>query len=293
MANFTPTTSAVFIPEVWSMKTLVATEKKLVAAKLVSRYDADVSSKGDVVHIPRISNFSAARDKVSDTQITLDTVTESEATITINKHKYLAFALEDITAKQSAYDLASYYTEKIGYGVANAVDTDVLGQYVNFTTTDVGSYISDISATTLVAAIQVLMNNDVPMTDRAFIIHSSQAAAMLDVDDFVKADFQGEYAKPTRVQTGVESEYMYGTLYGIPVYYSTNIPTTAGTTTQAHNMLIHKEAIALAMQMAPRVQKQYSIRDMADIVTVDALYGVTTTRPDFGVEIRSRIAALA
>lgn len=287
MANFTTTTSAVFIPEVWSMRTLDATESKLVAAKLVSRFDADVSEKGDIVHIPEVSNFSAARDKSAGTDITLDALTESEKTITIDQHKYVAFAIEDKLAKQSAYDLVGHYTQKAGYQIANAVDTSLLSLWSDLTTTDVGSYEADVSAASLVAAIQTLMVNDVPREDMAFVVDASQAGAMLNVADFVRADYIGNQDEFTRIVTGVDSAYMYGTLYGIPVYYSTNVQKTAGTTTSVHNMLFHKEAFALAMQMAPRVQKQYDIMALADIVVTDVLYGVQTLRSEFGVEIRS------
>lgn len=289
MANFTTTTSANFIPEIWSNRTLDATESKLVAAKLVSRYDDDIAAYGDTVHIPEVSNFSAARDKSADTEITLDALTEDEKVIYINKHKYVAFAIEDRLAKQSKFDLVGHYTQKAGYAIAKAVDSDILALYSDFTTTDAGSYEADISAASMVAAIQELMVNDVPREDQAFIIYSSQAAALQNVQQFATVDYMGEMQKPTVTQTGPESAHLYGTLYGIPVYYSTNVSTTSGTTNSVHNVLIHKEAWALAMQMAPRVQMQYSIKDVADIVLTDVLYGVKTTRTDFGVELRSTI----
>lgn len=124
---------------------------------------------------------------------------------------------------------------------------------------------------------------------RAFIIYSTQAANMLNIQQFVTTDYIGNSDQPTRVQTGVASNHLYGTLYGIPVYYTTNVPVTAGTTTSVHNVLIHKEAWALAMQMAPRVQKQYDIDVLGDKVVTDVLYGVLTTRPTFGVEMRSTV----
>lgn len=255
----------------------------------MARFDADVSSKGDVVHIPEVSNFSTARDKSADTDVTLDALTESEKTITISNHKYVAFAIEDKLAKQSAYDLVGHYTKKAGYQIANAVDTSLLSLYTGFTTTDAGSYEADISAASMVAAIQELMVNDVPQEDRAFIIYSSQAAAILNVQDFVYVERVGNTDEPGRIITGVDNNHMWGTLYGIPVYYSTNVRRTAGTTTQVHNVLIQREAWALAMQMAPRVQKQYRLEKLADMVVTDVLYGVQTIRPLFGVELRSTV----
>lgn len=168
MSNFTTTTSAVFIPELWSARTLVAAEAKYIAAKLVSRYDSEVSQKGDVVHIPEVSNFSSARDKSSDTDVSYDTITESEKQISINKHKYIGFVIEDKLSKQAGYDLVGYYTEKAGERIAKTVDSDLLSLYSDFTTNDVGSYEADLSAATMVAAIQELMVNDVPEDDKSF-----------------------------------------------------------------------------------------------------------------------------
>lgn len=287
MSNFTVTTSAVFLPEVWAKRVLVATESKLVAAKLVSRYDQEVSGFGDVVHIPNVSNFSAARTKSADTDLTYDAITETEKQISIDQHKYLGFVIEDRLAKQAAYDLPSFYTEKAGYSVAKAVDTSLLSLYTDFTTTDVGSYEADITAATMTAAYKTLAVNDVPSEDLAYIFHPYQMDALLTVQDFVTTTYQGEWDKPTRVQTGPSSRYLYGTLYGVPVYTTTNVQTTAGTTSSVHNVLIHKDAWALAMQISPRVQSQYDIDVLGDKYVVDVLYGVLTTRPDFGVEVRT------
>lgn len=287
MANFTTTTSATFIPEVWSNATIVATESKLVVAPKVKRFDADVADYGDVIHVPNISNFDGARDKSANTTLTLDTITETSVDITIDQHKYVAFMIEDKLAKQSKYDLTSEYTDRAGYAIAKAVDTSLLELYTGFTTDDVGSYETDITDAGVLAAIQQLELNDVPMEDRCLIIHAGQMTALLAIDKFVKADFLGQYDQPTRVQNGPSSSSMFGTLYGVPVYFTNNVAVTTGTTNYVHNVLIHKEAWALAMQMAPRVQMEYQLNSLADEVVTDVLYGVKTLRSTFGVELRS------
>ena len=55
MANFTVTTSAVFLPTIWANETVRATENALVAAGLVKRYDFLVKSRGQTIDIPNIS----------------------------------------------------------------------------------------------------------------------------------------------------------------------------------------------------------------------------------------------
>lgn len=163
----------------------------------------------------------------------------------------------------------------------------MLGLYTGLTTTDVGTYGTDAGDATYVAAILALNVNDVPLENRAFIIHPNQLAAIMKIDKFVKADYLGEYDQPTPVKKGPSSRYLWGTIYGTPVYWTNNLPTTAGTPTQYHNLLIHKDAFALALQQAPRLQAAYWLPSLAWKVVVDAIYGVTTLRGGFGVEIRS------
>lgn len=286
MANSTVTTGAVFIPELWAYETLKAAEKALVMAPLVKRYDSLVKGKGDTIHIPNISNLSA-NDKTAGSEVTTQAVTETETSISIDSHKETSFEIEDILAIQSQYDLRSEYTSKAGYAIAQAVDTDLLGLYSSLTSTDVGVYGSDLTDATLVAGIQKLDEVDAPIEDRCFVIAPSQKAAIMKIDKFVKADFLGEYDRPTPVKVGPNNRYLWGEIYGIPVYYTNQVTTTAGTPTQTHNLLFHKEAFALALQQAPRTQANYWAKDLAWLVTCDTIYGYSVLRTTFGVEVRS------
>lgn len=286
MANVTITTAAVFLPTLWSVETLRAAENALVAAGLVKRYDALVRAKGQAIKIPNISNLSATV-KTANNDVTTQTVTETAVTLNVDKWYESSFEIEDMVAVQSNYDLRSEYSSKAGYAIAKQIDSDVLGLYTGFTTTDVGTYGTDASDPTYVAALLALNLNDVPLEDRAIIINPNQLAAIMKIDKFVKADFLGQYDQATPVRKGPNSRYLWGEIYGVPVYYTNNVPTTAGTPTQYHNVLIHREAMALAMQQAPRLQAAYWLPSLAWKVVVDAIYGVVTLRGGFGIEIRS------
>ena len=286
MANVTITTADVFLPSLWSVETLRAAEAALVAAGNVKRYDAFVKMKGQSIKIPLISNLSA-NVKTANADVTTQTVTETSVTLNVDKWYESSFEIEDMVAVQSNYDLRSEYSEKSGYAIAKQIDSDVLGLYTGLTTTDVGTYGVDAGDSTYVAAILALNSNDVPMENRCFIMSVPQIAAIMKIDKFVKADFLGQYDQATPVKKGPNSRYLWGQIYGVPVYYSTNVPTTAGTPTQYHNVLIHKDAWALALQQAPRLQAQYWLPSLAWKVVVDAIYGVVTLRGGFGNELRS------
>jgi len=286
MPNFTTTTSAVFIPEVWSVETQRAAERALVLAPLVKRYDSLVKQRGDTIHIPKVSNLSA-NDKIQNSEVTLQTVTETEVPIAIDQWKEVSFEIEDIVKVQSQYDLRSEYTAKAGYAIAQAVDTDLFALYASLTNADVGTYAVDITDPVIVAALQKLDEADAPLEDRFLVIAPSQKAAIMKTDKFVKADYLGQYDMPTPVKRGPNNRYLWGDIYGIPTYYTNQVPVTAGTPVQTHNILFHKEAFALAMQMSPRTQASYWQKDLSWLVTADTIYGVAALRGDFGVEIRS------
>lgn len=286
MADITTVTAAVFLPTIWAMDVLMATENALVAAGLVRRFDSQVKAKGQALQIPNISNISATA-KSANTSVVPTAPTETAVTININKWYYAAVEIEDIVSVQASYDMRSLYSEKIGYGVAKQVDSDVLGLYTGLTTTDVGTYGVDIDDATLVQALLTLNTNDVPMEDRAFIVSPYQIASIMKIDKFVRSDILGQVNSAGPVMKGPNSRYLWGEIYGVPVYYTNNVPTTTATPTQTHNVLIQKEAWGLAMQQAPRLQAQYLLVDIAWLVVVDAIYGVQTIRPTFGVEVRS------
>ena len=285
--SFTTTTSSVFLPTVWSKEVTRATENALVAAGLVKRYDYLVTGRGQTIDIPNISNAFTARAKVQGTDVTDDNATETQTQITINNWYYNSFIIEDIVSVQSIYDLRSEYSNKAGYSIAKKVDTDVMGNYSSWTNTAVGTYGVDIGDATMVAALEALNLADMPFEDRAFIIYPKQVSAIMKLDKFVKADYQGEYQRTTRVVRGPNSRYMWGTIYGVPVYYTNNLPFTAGTPTQYHNMLLQKEAIALALQQAPRLQAAYWLVSLGWRVIVDTIYGYSALRLTGGVEMRS------
>ena len=282
----TTTTGAVFIPEVWSAEVLRATERALVMADKVKRYDTLVQNRGDTVHIPNVSNLTA-NDKNANTQVVLQAPTESETVIVIDNHKEASFLVEDLLRVQSNYDLMSAYTDKAGYAIAQAVDSDLLALYSSLTTTDQGTYGSDIGDAEILGAIEQLDLADAPLEDRCLVIYPTQKTAIAKLEKFVRADWLGEVDMPSPVRTGAESRYLWGTIYGIPVYYTNQVPQTAGTPTQTHNVLFHKEAFALALQQAPRTQSDYIIEYLGNLVVVDVIYGVKVLRSDFGVEVRS------
>lgn len=271
--HMTTTTGDKFRPEVWSEFIIRATESHLVMGKSVKRFDEDVVKYGDVLHLPNLSNLTA-NDKTASTQVTLQAPTETEITITIDKHKEASFLVEDILKAQSRYDLLKEYTSKAGEAIGKRADRDLIDLQSGLSQI-VGTVGSDLSDPVLVSAIQKLDEADAPMDDRTLLILPAQKAALLRIDKFVRADAIPYVKGDSPIVKGI-----FGDIYGNGVKWTTNLP--AG-----KNLLFHREAFGLAMQKKPRTQSQYKLEFLATLVVVDALYGVAEIRDTFGVLINT------
>jgi N4-gp56 family major capsid protein len=272
MANMTVTTKANFIPELWSKETIKAVEKNLVVANLVWRFDSEAKN-GDTIHIPNVSNFTA-QDKTAGVTTTPQATTEGKIDLSINTHKEVTFVLEDIAKVQASYDLMGIYTQKAGYTIAQAIDTSLTALASGFSQTK-GTFNTAITTDVVLDSIELLDLADVPQDERYFVFQPDVKRDLLDIDRYVSVDFVN--------QKGVTNG-MIGELYGIKTFMSTNVLKSGSNTS---NMMFHKQALALALQQAPRAQSDYHLPDLGWRVTVDAIYGVVETRDTFGVLVKT------
>ena len=279
--------------ELWSPDCRVAVESNLVMAKLVNRqFEGLIKQYGDTVHVGDISNLTATA-KAAGTDVLFEAITEGKFDLTINKHYYTAFKVEDIVRIQSIVDLRAKYAEKAGYALAKQVDSDLLGLYSDLSQT-VGSAGVDITDLNLRRAIQYLDDADAPAGERSLVIKPSQMGVLLGLDHFVLASAVGYQAGSSPIVTGKLAggdfnpssvKGNFGQAYGVGIYVSSNVVTSGSSPISTHNLLFHKDAFALAMQEEIRTQAAYNIRSLATEVVADVLYGVGEYRDEFAVEI--------
>ena len=281
--HVTTTTAATFIPEIWSDEIIAAYEKSLVVKPLV-RAMSMVGKKGDTIHIPKPTRGDASV-KAAETQVTLIAATESELTIAIDQHYEYSRLIEDIVDVQALTSMRQFYTQDAGYALATRVDTALIAEAANFTSqlqfkagagTIAAAGTADAAFTDqgFREAIQVLDDNNVPMDNRVWVIPPAMKKELLGVTNYVSTDFVT--GKP--VETG-----KIGSLYGVDIYVSTNLPTE--NTDEKGSLLMHKDAIVFAEQVGVRVQTQYKQEWLADLMTADTLYGTETYRPEAGVKL--------
>lgn len=289
--------------------------------------------KGDSIVIPSPVRGSAS-SKAALTGVTLQNNNEASVSILIDKHKEYSRLIEDIVDVQALASLRRFYTDDAGYAIATRVDRDLalLFHYLNagnttpaaanlFETAVIGSDGSTafsggsgggngaaLTDAGIRRMMQTLDDNDVPMSERAFVIPPVEKKNLLGIPRYTEQAFVGESGSGSSIRNG-----LVGNLYGVPVYVTTNCPVihveTTTTNTQLVNFstaaltasttdeygltvdftaktdtrwrvgaLLHKSALVFIEQLAPRVQVQYKQEYLADLLTTDTIYGVGRLR---------------
>lgn len=282
MATLTPTSHALFIPELWSKEAQLARRNKIVAANLVNRqYESDLSV-GDTVHVPFVANLTA--DTVTPgTDLTAVAPTETEVQIVVNTMKGKAVTLHDWTKKQSKYDLAKIYGGQIGESLARAIDTDVLAEISTGSTNTPIDTTTGATYANIVAAVTALDTANVPQEDRAFIVNAKFMGDLRQLAEFTRYDAAG-MANPSVARTSAGNKV--GFIYGIPVYMSNNVRVVAGAPAKDHNLLIQKDCVGLVVQKDVSFETDRRALALSTDVVGSCLYGVKTLRGDHSVILK-------
>jgi hypothetical protein len=276
LANVTPTTAAVMIAEEWTKELEKPYYNELHFLDSVKRRDSLLSGGGDVLHIPFLSTYNA-RDKVPGTAVTYDANTETEITLTVNKHKYLAFILEDIVKVQSNYDLASAYRGAQKEALARAADADLAGLHASAgTNIAAGAVIDDAD---MIAAALALDLANVPMSNRTGIVNSYAVSDLRNVNKYTTYDQTGEKGVATSANP------MIARVYGFDLLPSNNIVTTGSGTFTDHNLFFHRDAISFAQQLKPTYKAEDSVDYIGLKMVLHSIYGFAVERPTGLVDV--------
>ena len=281
----------VFIPAIWGQKINDFFRANLVCANFFTNRSEEVSSGGNIIYTPGITEISATV-KSAATQVTLSSPTETAATLTINQWYEASFAIEDREAAQvmHSYAIQRVYAENAANAVAKKLDTDLAALFAGFSQS-VGASTTAVVDSHIRAAIAFLDSANVPQTNRAFFFHPNVFWAQLQgIDKF-------SLAVNSPVQDPVAKKPM-AYLYGIPCFITTQVQFVSGTTGR-YNALAHADALNWATSplgkggskgsvvgsMGLRVQSNYMPDYLSTVTTADILYGVIENRDTAGVRI--------
>ena len=272
----------VFVPELWSDGVYRYFEKALTLKPFFDDYSSLVQGRGDTLHIPTIQEVSSA-DKSANTAVEYTANVETTISLSIDQHKYAAKLFEDIAMVQANEQLFDKYAQSMAYALAKAVDTKTEALLQTIGTTQTLAADNSMANADVETALGTLMSNDIPADECAFFVNPLIYADLLNSKAFVTNNSGagvGFGNANAVMQTG-----QVGELFGIPVMTSSLIPTTTSTGIEA-GYLVHKSAIAVAVQQNIRVQSEYDVSYLGTKVVADVIYGavITTSNHVKGIE---------
>lgn len=289
-------TAATFIPQIWSDEIIAEYEKNLVLANLVKKMSMS-GRKGDTIHVPSPIRGNASQ-KVAETSVTLIAEEEGELIINIDQQWEYSRMIEDITEAQALTSLRRFYTSDAGYALARQTDTILFSNGTKLgdgtgagwvhsnsimpdaTDGDAIPYvvgaagIGDFTDVTMRDALQILDDNDVPMSGRFLVVPPSLVNTIRGIERYNSVDF---------VNNKGTVNGQIGNIYGVDVYVSTNVPSVEAGYRGA--LLAQKDVYVLAEQMGIRSQTQYKQEFLSTLFTADRLFGTQCYRPESGVNI--------
>ena len=253
-----------FVPELWAAGINNYIEEQFVLANIVdTSLSSLVKQRGDVVHIPLMTEKSATATTPADFSNLTDNLTyhsnnDDEKTITVDKLYYSAQIISDIANVQASPEFFDMYVKGMGYAIGRKVEALIADDITGLT---VGNTVQlDLSANNTFAAadmgnvLKVMAQNNFDPTDGwAMVVSPTLYGSMMQITNFTSADFSGSGGLAVKGGRG-----LVGTLAGMPVYVSNRMKET---TTNDHiaGAIFQPENAKLLYQIEPKVVSEYSV----------------------------------
>lgn len=292
-----------FIPELWSDEVIASYKSNLVMGNLVRKLNHR-GKKGDTVKVPTPTRGTASSKSEQSLVTFIEHGTDTGTSILIDKHYEYSRLIEDLVSVQALESLRRFYTDDGGYAIAYEVDFQLclealradwtVGTVTSRVVQDDSSVTgtvyegdgttwnqgtsTDISDAGIRTFIKVLDDVDAPMAGRVMVVPTIVKQDLLGLSRFTEQAFVGEVGAGNSIRNG-----LIGDIYGMEVYVTTVLPeidNSAGSAQVQSGLVFQRDAIVLVEQMGVRAQSQYKQEYLADLMTVDMIWGNKTVRAD-------------
>jgi len=272
MAGSTTTSLNDLLPSIVAEAMFVANERSIMRG-LVKNYNIP-SASGKTITVPIYPAQTAAAltegDEISNTEVATSGVTLTVATNAIRT------IVTDLSRTASASNVVADIGRLFGEAIAKKIDKDLIALFTNFATT-VGGNTTTFTPALLANAIAKLRNNAVPSENLACVIHPYVAYDL-------KSSLTNTFANPNAgvIQNDAMRTGYVGTLFGVPVFESSNITDTTGDSIGA---VFHRDALGLAMIGDISIETQRRASYLGDDIIASCHYAVGEIYDLYGVKI--------
>lgn len=284
-----------YIPEIWGEAVNEYYRAKLVAAPFFTDRSSELSNGGDVLYTPTTTEFTA-NAKTNGVAVSTNSPTDTKVTLSVNNWFEASFAIEDREAAQvkHSYAIMSRYAKNCGYAIAKKLDTAITALFSGFSNA-VGTSSTNLADSDIRNAIAYIETANADIEECAWFMHPNTFWKQVQgIDKFSLA-----INSPVNDPTGKMPK---GSLYGLPIYVTTQIGADATPSGGRANALAHPDAIhwatsplgsggskanSMVGSHGVRVQSNYIPEYLTTLTTADILYGVVENRDNAGVYVKS------
>lgn len=250
------------IETVVSMKIQEVLNANIVMPSTVMDYSDQVGPGMDTLDIPNFGKFTVGT-KAENTAADASVNAFSKVSLSLNRHKYIQFLIEDIASLQSKVAVSQAYVAQAAVDLANEMDQYILdtleaGASASAPDHKIAYVGSTIAKADILAARAALNAQNVPMADRYLSISPAEEAALLAIAEFTQVNTSGDNNSFRNGELG--------RLFGFIVLLNTKGE-------DAKSMFWHKTGLAFARQLAPRVKTFDDVPNLAMRYSIDHIYG--------------------
>ena len=279
MATYSTTTSLNdLLPSIVAEALFVASERSIMRG-LVKNYTLPPQS-GKTVTVP-VYPLQTAYAVAEGTDLEANAVSTSGATLTVGTAGLMT-TITDLAQQTSASNVIADVGRLFGEAIARKIDTDLTGQFVNFTTNVVGSanilaISGAVTAADVFKAVAKLRSSGVNGMDIACVLHPAVAYDL-------KANLTNTFANPNAgtIQNEAMLQGYVGMLAGVPVYETSSLANN-GTAGDFVGGVFHRDALGLAVLNDINIETQRDASLRATELVATATYAVGTVYEAYGV----------
>ncbi len=274
MAGSTTTTLNDLLPQIVAEAMFVANERSIMRG-LVKNFSLPAGS-GKTVTVPIYPTQTATAltegEEVANTEVSTNGVTLTVSTVAVRT------LVTDLIRASAASNVVADVGRLFGEAIAKKMDKDLLALFSGFST-GVGGASTAMSAALVAQAVARLRANAVPSDALACVVNPFVAYDL-------KANLTNTFANPNAgiIQNEAMQMGYVGTLFGVPVFESSNIDNT-GTAGDYVGAVFHRDALGLAMIGDISIETQHRASYVGDDIVASAHYGVGELSDGYGVKI--------
>ena len=276
------------IPEAWSLSLNKKLDKSGVAMKMVNKiYEKDVKNFGDTVNIGEIGDVTVSdySEDASNGGVTYQRVDATSQQLKLDQSKAFGFFLSDIAqAHSNIQDLQSKFEARAKTAIDLVKDTYILSAFAEIPSENKKDNVTltkDNAYSVLVWLAKTLKNNNAIQVKNDKVFKTNQAAGEAMPYVVINPDVEAilvqspDFIHATNAGDRVLREGSIGTIAGLDVMVSTNLPTTGG---KVNIMAGINEAIAYAGNIS-KVETMRDDKFFGDNVRGLYVYGKKVVLP--------------